>query len=329
VTLVVGLGGTIAMAGGDGVRPSLTAQQLVEAVPQLSGASLTVRTLRNLPGASLTLADLTALTRLVEAEGRAGAVVTQGTDTIEETAYALELLHRGPQPLVVTGAMRNPTLAGADGPANILAAVRVADSPQARGLGCVVVMADEIHAATRVRKTHTSSVAAFASPGGGPVGYVSEGRVHIVHRPVARFTVPPLPEGGPVPRVAVCTATLGDDGSFLEVLAARADGLVVAGFGVGHVPESWPPVLGAIAERIPVVLASRAGAGYVATSTYGFAGSESDQIRRGAIPAGALDPYKARLLLQIALLHGATRERIAGAFGAAGGLGEPGAWPWP
>lgn len=262
MTLVVGLGGTIAMAGGDGVRPSLSAEQLVEAVPQL-------------------------------------------------------------------GAMRNPTLAGADGPANLLAAVRVAGDPAARGLGCVVVMADEIHAAARVRKTHTSGVAAFASPGGGPLGYVAEGRVHIVQRPVARFAMPPLPEGAPIPRVVVCTATLGDDGALLEAVAGRAGGLVVAGFGVGHVPQSWPAVLERIAARIPVVLASRVGAGYVATSTYGFAGSESDQIRRGAIPAGALDPYKSRLLLQLALAHGATRAPIAGAFGAAGGLGDPGAWPWP
>jgi L-asparaginase len=326
VTLIVGMGGTIAMAGGDGVRPSRTAEQLVAAVPGLGGVPLTVRTLRNLPGASLTLADVEALMRLI---GDEAAVVTQGTDTIEEIAYAVELLHRGPQPIVVTGAMRNPTMAGPDGPANILAAVRVAAASEARGLGCVVVMADEIHAAARVRKTHTSNVAAFASPFGGPLGYVAEDRVHILQRPPARFTVPAPRAGGGYPRVGLYTATLGDDGALVETVGERVDGLVVAGFGVGHVPESWVPALESVAARIPVVLASRIGVGFVATSTYGFAGSESDVIRRGAIPSGALDPCKARLLLQLALWHGATREELAAAFGAAGGLADPGGWPWP
>jgi L-asparaginase len=128
--------------------------------------------------------------------------------------------------------------------------------------------------------------------------------------------------------VAICTATLGDDAGTLDELARLVDGLVVAGFGVGHVPESWPPVLEGIAGRVPVVLASRVGAGYVATSTYGFAGAESDLIRRGAIPAGALDPYKARLLLQLALMQRVSQETIAAAFRAAGGLGDPGGWPW-
>ncbi|MFF5295987.1 asparaginase [Paractinoplanes globisporus] len=325
--LVVGMGGTIAMAGSGGVVPQLSARQLVDAVPGLDGTPLTVRTLRNRPGASLTLADLGELLRLIEVEGRHGAVVTQGTDTIEETAYALELLHRGPQPIVVTGAMRNPSLAGADGPANLLAAVRVAAAPEAQGLGCVVVLADEIHAAARVRKTHTSSVAAFASPAGGALGYVAEGRVHIGQRPVGRWTMPPLPDDFVAPRVGLYTATLGDDGALLEGLAAGLDGLVVAAFGVGHVPDPWPPVLDAIAARIPVVLASRIGAGFVATSTYGFPGSERDLVGRGLIPAGALDAYKARLLLQLTLIHQVSRERIGDAFGAAGGLG--GAWPWP
>jgi L-asparaginase len=125
------------------------------------------------------------------------------------------------------------------------------------------------------------------------------------------------------------TATLGDDGAPLAGLADSVDGLVVAGFGVGHVPEGWAPLLAAIAGRIPVVLASRTGAGFVATGTYGYPGSERDLGERGLTPAGSLDPYKARLLLQLALLHGATRPQVAAAFGAAGGLGDAAAWPWP
>ncbi|GIE97241.1 L-asparaginase [Paractinoplanes rishiriensis] len=314
--LLVGLGGTIATAAADGM-PSLTAQQLVSAVPGLdaTGIELDVRDLRNLPGASLGFDDLAELVRLIRAASVTGVVVTQGTDTIEETAYLLDLLHDGAQPVVVTGAMRNASLAGADGPANILAAVRVAASPQARDLGCLVVMADEIHAAARVRKTHATSLGAFTSANGGPLGYVSEGTVRIVQRPVRREAGRGLPEGGTAPRVGLIVATLGDDGSSLPVLAEGLDGLVVAGFGVGHVPATWVEHLAAVARRIPVVLASRTGAGFVATATYGFAGSERDLISNGLLAAGGLDAYKARLLLLILLWHGVGRAEITEAFG--------------
>ncbi|MEV0900486.1 asparaginase [Actinoplanes sp. NPDC049802] len=308
--VVVGLGGTIAMTSrpSGGVAPTLTTAELVAAVPGLAdtGIDLDVRQVRNRPGAALTLTDLSEVVSLLReafATGTAGAVVTQGTDTIEESAYALSLLHTGDEPIVVTGAMRNPTLAGADGPANLLAAVRVAAAPEARGLGCLVVTADEIHAADRVRKTHTTSVATFASPNGGPLGYLTEGRAHLLNRPPRRYTVPADSLAAPA-RVTLHTATLGDDGSLLPLLADRSDGLVIAALGVGHVPETWVPHLEAAARRIPVVLTSRTGAGRVATSTYGYPGAERDLLSRGLIPAGFLDPYKARLLLQLLLTTG-------------------------
>lgn len=332
--LVVALGGTIAMTASDsgGVRPSLSARQLVDAVPGLAdaGVEVDVLTFRSRPGASLTLDDLTDLAGEIGrrfSAGAAGIVVTQGTDTIEESAYALDLLHAGPQPVVVTGAMRNPTLAGADGPANLLAAIRVAASPAARGLGCVVVLADEIHAARRVRKTHSTSVATFASPNGGPLGYLVEGRVAIVNQLAGRHAVPP--PGRRAPRVGLYTATLGDDGAVLGAVAREVDGLVLAGFGVGHVPEGWLPSLTETAARIPVVLSSRTGAGPVLAETYGFPGSERDLIGRGLIPAGLLDPYKSRILLHLVLAAGAGREQVAAAFAAAGGVTGPPSWPWP
>src|SRR6185437_15072259 len=137
---------------------------------------------------SISFTDLLGLRdeilRRVE-DGSAGIVITQGTDTIEETAFALDLLWAGHAPIVITGAMRNPTLPGADGPANLLAAVRVAASPAARGLGVLVVIADEIHAARFVSKRHTQSPAAFAALA-GPLGWVSEGDVRIVLVPVKR-----------------------------------------------------------------------------------------------------------------------------------------------
>jgi L-asparaginase len=331
--LVAALGGTIAMTAADsgGVAPSLTARQLVDAVPGLgeTGIEIDVLTFRTKPGASLTIDDLTELTtRLGEywAAGITGVVITQGTDTIEESAYVLDLLHHGQQPLVVTGAMRNPTLAGADGPANLLAAIQVAASSTARDLGCVVVLADEIHAARRVRKTHSTSIATFASPNGGPLGYLVEGNVTIVNHVSGRHVVPTGRQ--PSPLVRLYTATLGDNGAPLAALAASADGLVVAGFGVGHVPESWLVTLTDVAARIPVVLTSRTGSGPVLAKTYGFPGSERDLISRGLIPAGLLDPYKARILLHLALAAGADRDQVLAAFAAAAGLSGSGRWPW-
>jgi L-asparaginase len=161
-------------------------------------------------------------------------VITQGADTIEETAYLLDLTHDRPEPIVVTGAMRNPTLAGADGPANLLAAVQTAASPDTRGLGTLVVFADEIHAAARVRKTHTTSGHTFVSANSGPLGYLVEGQPRILNTPASRTLVPASAEARPI-EVGLVTITLGDTGTVLRAAADHCDGLVVAGFGVGHV----------------------------------------------------------------------------------------------
>ncbi|WP_328463682.1 asparaginase [Actinoplanes sp. NBC_00393] len=321
--VVIGLGGTIAMTrtGGGGVTPTLSARDLIDAVPGLADTGIEVHalSLRNRPGASLTSEDILELAETLTqhfADGVTGAVITQGTDTIEETAYLLDLLHTGAQPIVVTGAMRNPTLAGADGAANLLAAVTVAASPQARELGCVVVLADEIHAAARVRKRHSMSTAAFVSPTGGVLGYLAEGQPRILNQPSHRAALDLQQLRRPLPRVGIHIATFGDDGALLPTLAGGLDGLIIAGFGVGHVPDTWVTHLEDAASRIPVVLASRTGAGFTATSTYGFPGSERDLLSRGLIPAGILDPYKARLLLQLTLASTSSHADAVAAFTA-------------
>ena len=209
----------------------------------------------------------------------------------------------------------------ADGPANGLAAIRVAASPCARDLGCLVVLNDQVHAARWVQKAHTGSPAAFVSPDYGPLGHVIEGRVHIPVR--IRRRSPVL---SPVPRrsaqIGLATIALGDDGTLIEAIAEHVDGLVVAAFGAGHVPAAVAPVLGKLAERIPVVLASQTGAGPVHRVTYGFAGSERDLLARGLISAGYLDPLKARILLYLLIASGAGDADIREAFTAADDLSQ-------
>lgn len=315
------LGGTIASAtheGSEGARVGLTGEDLLAAVPGLGSiARIRVESFRQVPSGDLRMRDILELVAAIRAElarGAEGIVVTQGTDTLEEVAFVLDLLLKTDVPVVVTGAMRNSSLPGADGPANLQAAVRVAASPKAHGNGALVVFNDEIHAARFVRKRHTTSTATFGSPLTGPIGYVVEDRVRMMLRVPGRVFVdlPPEPKDA---RVGLIPIVFDDDGSSLSPAAtAPYQGVVVAAFGAGHVPARLAPILQRLNERVPVVVASRTVAGDMLQETYAYPGGEMDLLSRGLIFANAYDALHARVLLQLLLMAGADRAAIAKAF---------------
>lgn len=327
------LGGTIASSPADGtptdgtpsggVAPRVGADELVAAVPEIATtARLQVTQVRQVPSCEITLSDLVALVpRMRDAveSGSRGVVVTQGTDTLEESAFALDLLWDRPEPVVVTGAMRAASAAGADGPAHLLAATQLAVSPTTRGAGVVVCLGDEVHAARHVRKTHTSAPGAFSSPGRGPLGWVSEGRPVLGPVPERLPTLDVAP-GTALPPVAVVRVGIGEDPRLLAALADLGHaGVVVEALGGGHVPSALLPALDALVERMPVLLASRTGAGRVLESSYGYPGGDIDLVARGLLPVGALDAAKARVLLTLALAAGVDGPGLADLVRRVGG----------
>lgn len=326
---VITLGGTIAMTGGASpaapVVPQLGAEALVAAVrpflpPELAPSC---ESMTNRPSANLSVADIARLALRVRdaaAERAAGVVVTQGTDTLEESAFLLSLfLGTPPVPVVVTGAMRPASAAGADGPANLVAAIRLAADEAARAHGVLVVMADRVFAAADVMKAHTHFVDGFAAHQGAAVAVVREGRARWLSSPPA----PAAPAFDParfaaatrLPHVPIVEALFESDPERALAVLSDADGAVLRAFGAGHVPESWVEPLAAFAAERPLVLASRVPFGPVLEASYGYPGSETDLIARRLIPARRLNAQKARLVLMLLLAEGcepaALRRRFA------------------
>jgi L-asparaginase len=317
---VFALGGTIASsADPDGVAiVGLSGDELLNTVPGVTEvADVEVFTVAMVPSGDLRLHHLFELRDQVARaiiSGTQGVVVTQGTDTLEETAYAFELLTSFDEPVIFTAAMRSSDALSPDGPANLMAAVRVAACPDARGCGVLVVLNDEIHSATDVRKMHTSSTAAFASPLVGPVGYITEGRVRVLRKPAGRVTID-VPRDAEDARVALVTVAFDDDDGLIGAVTELGyDGLVLAAFGGGHVPSWTVPAIERVAARIPTVLASRTPSGELLRHSYGYAGSETDVLARGLISAVGLSATKARILLRLLLVAGVQRDQVPRCF---------------
>jgi L-asparaginase len=318
---VVGLGGTVAMRPVEaGAVPSLAAEDLVESLPESAAALVHhVENFRRVPGAHLSLEDLVELAARIKSLDDAGTadgfVVVQGTDTIEETVFALEILYDGPAPVVVTGAMRHAGQVSADGAANIANALYLAATPASAGRGAMVCFNDQVHAAWAVQKTAATNPAAFSSPGFGPVGHVIEGNARFLAETKRWPCISSDPSGVGPAKVAIVTASLGEGPELLAAVdQANYKGVVVQATGAGHLPESWVEPLADLAARMPVVLATRVSAGPVLAETYAFPGSESDLLSRGLISAGFLCASKARILLSMALGAGLRTSRISSLF---------------
>jgi L-asparaginase len=285
-----------------------TAADLIQVIPELmQEADIVPVDVFQLPSYAFTpehMREMAVVLERAQRDGCDGAVVTMGTDAMEETAYALALMLRRQFPVVLTGAMRPPSNPGADGAANLTAAVRVALTQEIANLGPVVVMQDEIHMARYVTKAHTARVAAFASPGLGPVGSIVEGRVRLAVGSTAFDDFLGMPDAVTA-RVALLWVCAGMDGRWTDDATRDCDGVVVAGAGGGHLPPEVAEPLRLVIERgCPVVLASRTGSGSVLERTYSGVGSETELLRTGFVPAGGLSPLKARLRLLVGLALG-------------------------
>ena len=311
---LIATGGTIASLADPetgAVRPAVSAEDLVATVPGLGPVE--VEEVAHVNGWNVTPETMLEVARRASAGGP--VVVTHGTDTIEETAFLCDLTVASD--VVFAGAMRNGSEISADGPRNLLCAAQVAESDEVRGLGSVLVLNDEVHAARWARKLDSSRAHALGSPGHGPVGIAVPGSVRITLPPPRRFLLP-LPDA--LPPVPVIQTYTGIEEHVIETVldATGAAGLVVEGTGLGNVPGSAERGIAAALERgLPVVNATRVPTGGV-HAIYGGPGGVVTLRERGVMGAGPLSAAKARLLLMLLLAAG-TPERFEEAVEVLGG----------
>ena len=314
---VVFTGGTISMrhdAAASGNLPTMRGEELLASVPGLAEiAEIEPVDWGLVPASHLTFDQILELGRILADQLARpdvdGAVVVQGTDVIEETAFAWDLLPLPAKPVVVVGAMRSASQEAYDGPENLRNAVGSAADARLADQGVVVAMAGELHGADDVRKTNTHAHATFQSPNAGRVGLVADGRVTVLRRrtPVRMPTVPPV-AAGPVP---LLTVVLDDAGAVDTAERRGPAGLVVAAAGGGNTP---PPYLESaerlLAAGVPVALTTRCPSGR-ALPGYGFPGGSSSWWEAGAIFSGTLDGMKARVLLSLGIGAGLSSEDLA------------------
>ncbi|MFC6836210.1 asparaginase [Halomarina ordinaria] len=315
---VLGTGGTIASSDTErGAEAKRDAADLLDAVPDLADhADLRVEEVAKRLSFEMDFETVLALAERVEgvSERVDGIVVTHGTDTMAECAFALDHLREGSVPVVFTGAQRHPDLVSADGPANLLAAVRSAADDRLREAGGTYVAFDEeLHAASTVEKLHTSALGGFESPTVGPVASLLRHGVEF-HRPAGSDT-PRLAVDTVTAHVPVVSSGLGvDDATFRRELDAGADGIVLEATGIGNTsPSLGRAVDDAVSAGVPVVVASRSPAGRV-QPVYGSPGGSRSLSEYGALCGGRLSAAKARVRLLLALSRTDRKPPVAALF---------------
>jgi L-asparaginase len=306
---VISTGGTIAEGVSSGERRHQAAADMLRPLGDVLEAELCALDLFDVPSTFMTfehMTDLSAMVRRASDEGMDGVVVTHGTDTLEETAYFLDLTAGVAIPVVVTGAMLPPTLPGSDASANLRDAIRVAASASAVGLGVLVAMAGQIHPARDVRKAHSTRLTAFTSGEFGPVGVVEEGHVTIFRR--VEPTVATAIERVSARVEAVrCYAAMSDI-TLRALIAAKVDGIVLETLGSGQVPPwTMDAIRTAIRAGIKVAATTRCAEGRLIRDHYGLpdrtAGDERDLLEAGVLFSD-LQGAKARVKLAVGLSAG-------------------------
>ena len=298
-------GGTIAMKRGPmvgGAVPSVKGQDFLALLPR-SEHQVVFEEFATLPSSHLTTPMITDLVRRVESRIQmpdvVGVVLTHGTDTLEESAYLLDLAIETTKPIVVTGAMRTANTVGYDGIANLAAAIRVAGCEEAQDQGVLVTFNEQIFAAAEVQKVHSQALYAFAAPSTGPLGSTASSTPVFFHRLRRRQRLPFLRLEEPVD---LLTVTQGVDDRLLRAaIEGGARGLVIEALGSGRVPPWWLPLLqNARVRGLPIVITSRTGAGDLGDE-YGYVGGYHDLRRLGCLFAHGLNGPKARVKLMVAL----------------------------
>ncbi len=317
--LVIHTGGTISMQEDKetgNVKPA-EKNPLVETTSSLNQlANIIVEELFHLPSPHITTKEMLLLKEKIEDRIKSdqidGVVITHGTDTLEETAYFLDLTIDSMIPIVVTGAMRSSNELGADGLYNLISSIKVASSDAASNKGVLVVLNDEIHTAKNVTKTHTSNIATFQSPQYGPIGIVTKRGVLFHHTPMDRhtFKVTSLTKNA-----FLLKAYAGMDGTILRAIKElKIDGLVIEALGQGNLPPAMIEELSLLLEsNIPVVLVSRCFNGFV-EDIYSYEGGGKQLKDMGVIFSNGLNGQKARLKLLIALENTTNRNELQEIF---------------
>lgn len=316
---IIFTGGTISMridAKTQGAVPALSGSEILAMIPDLDQKSeLVIHDFGKYPGPHITPALMLKLTKLVKRvladTDVAGVVITHGTDTLEETAYFLDLMIKTNKPVVFTGSMKSSDEIGWDGLPNLVDAVAVASSPRAAGLGALIVMNSEINAASEATKSHTDQMGTFQSLDFGCLGIVDARKVYLYRRPEHRDYIG---AAGIESRVALIKCYAGISGELIMFFLERGvRGLVIEAMGRGNVPPAMLEAVQRAAKKIPVVVVSRCPRGRP-LDTYAYLGGGKDLRKAGVIFGDHLNGQKAVIKLMIALGKTSDRKRIKRLF---------------